>query len=365
MGLTLLKPLSMIANTTFSKNGGKIRMAKTSLALKTMFLSFIAILITFPFFSAALGSEKKVVILPLALYADPGKAYLRQGIKSMLASRLPGEGVQVMGDQALAPFLREGEENGGITSPERAGELAELVKADYAVFGSITGTGTGYSLDLSILDRTQEQPRVTNVSEAVTEDQLISKMADVVYDFRAVVAGTDIRRQAVAAPEAEGGTGLFSSPSKEALQFKPAGRISLRVAVMSFDMGDLDGDGNEELIVLSRESLQIFKKKELSYELKDTLKARVGEEFLKVGVADLDKDWKADICLVSFFGARAQSSILGWKEQFSKKVDFLTGHLHVARESSGLSHRLLFQGSNISHFFDGKIFMMDYDKEES
>ena len=348
---------------TILKHGGKISMAKTSLTLKTTLLSLIAILMTFPFFSDARATEKKVAVLPLALYADPAKAYLRQGIKSMLASRLPGEGLQVIGDQALAPFLREGEEKNGITSPERAGELAELVKADYAVFGSITGTGTGYSLDLSILDRTREQPGVTNVSEAVTEDQLIPKMADVVYDFRAIVAGMDIRRQAVAAQEGEGGTGLFSRPSEEALQFKPAGRISLRVAVMSFDMGDLDGDGNEELIVLSRESLQIFKKKGPSYELKDTLNARRGEEFLKVGVADLDKDGKADICLVSFFGSRAQSSIWGWKEQFAKKVDFFTGHLHVAGESFGRSHRILFQGSNVTHFFDGKIFMMEYEQE--
>jgi hypothetical protein len=138
----------------YPENGGKTRMTKTCPTLKTTLLFFIAVLITFSFFSDARATEKKVAILPLALYADPGKDYLRQGIKSMLASRLPGEGLQVIGGPALAPFLRGRSERPALHPLKEPANWPKLLKADYAVFGSITGTGTGYSLDLSILDRT-------------------------------------------------------------------------------------------------------------------------------------------------------------------------------------------------------------------
>ena len=133
-------------------------MTKRTSALTGVVLLF-TLLTPFLVFTHALAADKKVAVLPLALYADPSKDYLRQGIKSMLASRLSGEGLQVLGDQALAPFLRQGEEEKGITSSDRAKELAELLKADYAIYGSVTVTGTGYSLDLSILDRTKEVTR--------------------------------------------------------------------------------------------------------------------------------------------------------------------------------------------------------------
>jgi hypothetical protein len=336
-------------------------MKKTSPALKTTLLFFIAILITFPFFSDARETEKKVAVLPLALYADPGKDYLRQGIKSMLASRLPGEDLHLIGDRAMAPFLLEGEEKNGITSPERAAELAELLEADYAVFGSITGTGTGYSLDLSILDRTKEEARITNVSEAVTEDQLIPKMADVVYDFRALIAGVDIRKSVAAAgpTEAESRSGLFFTPSDTPYRFQPTGRISVRTQVMSVDAADLDGDGGIEIVALGKDKLMVYKRRGETLEQQDMLEAARGEQFLKVSLGDMDRNGRAEIYLVSFYGARAQYRVLEWSGKFKVLSDRQGGHIHVARDQTGENHRLIFQDSSTLRFHDGDPWLME------
>ena len=352
------------ARFILTKQGGQTGMAKKHSAYKKALLLFFTTLLTVPFLTQALAADKKVAVLPLALYADPGKAYLRQGIMSMLASRLPGEGLEVLGGHALAPLLREGEANNGITSPERAGELAGLLKADYAVFGSITGTGTGYSLDLSILDRTKEEVRVTNVSEAVTEDQLIPKMADVAYDFRAIIAGLDIRE--FRKPEAEkeaGGAGLFFSRTAESFGFKPSGRISLKMAVMSMDVGDLSGDGKEEMVVLGRNALSVYTRTEQSLVLSGTLDAARGEEFLKVSVGDMDNNGRAEIYLVSLYGSRAQSSVWEWTGRFSKKLDRQTGHFHVVRNLGGGRSMLIYQNSSVGRFYSGKIYTMAYDQD--
>ena len=346
---------------TIQKHGGKIRMRKTCPALKTTLLSCIAILMTFPFFSDARATEKKVAVLPLALYADPGKDYLRQGIKSMLASRLSGDGIQVVGDPTVAALLREGEENKGVTSPERAGELAEFVKADYAVFGSITGTGTGYSLDLSILDRTKDEHEVTNVSEALTEDQLIPKIADVVYDFRAVIAGVDIR-ESLGGPrqqEEESGRGLFFTRTDTPYKFQPTGRISVRTQVMSLDAADLDGDGEIEIVALGKDRLMVYKRRGETLEQKDTFEAARGEEFLKVSLGDIDRNGESEIYLVSFYGARAHYRVLVWSEKFKALSDRQVGHIHVARDQAGAHHRLIYQDSSTLRFHDGDLWLME------
>ena len=169
-----------------------------SLITSRKILLNLTIVFLFLLSSHAFAADKTVVLLPLKLYADPDKAYLTQGIKTMLASRMSGEGLDVISADSV---LSEADKQ-GVTSEQRAEELARLLKADYAVYGSVTSLGTSCSLDLSFLDLTKAKPEVTNVSEAVAEDQLIQKLSDIVYDFRAIAAGVDIRKQASAeAPE--------------------------------------------------------------------------------------------------------------------------------------------------------------------
>jgi hypothetical protein len=148
------------------------------------------------------------------------------------------------------------------------------------------------------------------------------------------------------------GKGLFFKASAEGAAFRPTGRFSIRAAVMSLDSGDLDGDGQPELVVLSRETVTVYKRKEQKFEQKDVHRAVTGEEFLKVSVADMDKNGKAELYLVSFFGSRAQTSIFEWTGKF-KKLSQQNGHLNVVRDPAGGKDLLVFQDSNLTNFFDG------------
>ena len=304
-----------------------------------------------------LAANKTVALLPLKLYADPGKAYLGQGIKTMLASRLSGEGLDIITPDSVLNSA----DNQGVTSEQRAEEIARLLKADYAVFGSVTSLGTGYSLDLSFMDLTKEKPVVTKVSEAVTEDQLIPKLSDIVYDFRALAAGVDIRKQRAAGPGSEEERkGLFFKKTAESSAFKPTGRASLKAGVMALDVADLDGDGQPEILAMSRETLMIYGRNEKSLTLKETLRADRGDEFIKVSVADIDGNGRPEIYLVGFYGKRAQTSVWEWPGKFTRKLDRQAGHFHVMRNQGGGRPILIFQDSGIDEFFMGKIWQMGY-----
>jgi hypothetical protein len=334
-----------------------------------------------PVFGPLHASAKKLVLLPLKLYADESKSYLQTGIRSMLASRLAGGDMEIIPDERLADLLGE-QEKVGITVQKRAEELTRGLGADYAVYGSITVIGAGYSLDLSLLKVDEAGSTVTRVSRAMNEDQFIPQLADVANQLQAVIEGREVpqpkpKEKARAAPKPQAPKGVFSKvegeeeesaalekglafkPTSEYQEFKPAYTIPTSMEVMAFDTGDLDGDGMVELAALGRKSLAIYQGQGERFVLKDTLEPSFGEEFLKVSVGDCDGNGKAEIYVVGLSGLRARTTVLEWNGAFNRLFR-KTGHLQAMRNPAGGNPLLLFQNSTVTNFFSGDIYNMDY-----
>lgn len=349
---------------------------------KALIIFLLSLVLSLPL--PAHTSNKTLVLLPLVIYADKPLDHVRHGVRSMLVSRLSGGGLQVISDGGLEPLLGQ-KEMEGITSKGRAEELAKRLGADYAIFGSITAIGGGYSLDLSLLELHKDGSRLTRVSRAIDEDQFIPKLSDVAHQLRALIEGKETTAQkkeerAPILPKPERAKGVFSKvepdrqgpaamekglvfkPTREYEGLKPTGKISVDMAVMAFDMGDLDGDGEAELVILGRKKLLVYSKKGEPFALRDGLKPSFGEDFLKVSVGDVDNNGRAEIYLVSRYGVRARSTVLEWAGKFTR-LDRRTGHLQAVKDPGGSTFVLLFQDSRVDEFFSGRIYAMSYDKE--
>lgn len=348
---------------------------------KIFILSLLALIFFIPLPVHAAG--KTLVLLPLRLYADASKSYLRQGVESILVSRLSGKDLRVLSDEALAPLLGE-EEKAGIADKERAEELARILKAGFVLFGSITTVGGGYSLDLSLLELGEDGSKRTRISEVVNEDQFIPRMADVAYQLKAVIEGKEMPAPKMAQrpvvseqPQATkgifsrlGGEGEVPATAEKGLFYKtiktpgfePTGRISLGMDVMSFDVGDIDGDGGVELVVLGRKKLMVYQQKGTSFIRKKTLKAGFGDDFIKVSVGDVDNNGTREIYLVSSYGERARTTTYEWSGTF-KKRDRRAGHMQVVKYPGARKPVVLFQDSKTGEFFSGKIYMMNPDEK--
>ena len=370
----------------------------TNIFGKILLASLLSLIFSLPL--PAYASSKNLVLFPLAIYADQSKAYLGQGIKSMLISRICGVNIEIIPDEKYISLLGE-KEREGITSKKRAEELARGLKADYAIFGSITTIGGGYSLDLSFLELRKDGAKLTRVSKAVDEDQLIPQLSDVAYKLRALIEGKEIsarktadepskkmagepgrkiEEKAAVLPKPWTAKGIFSQiesdkqgptaidkgllfkPTGEYQGFKPTGKISVGMSVMAFDMGDLDGMAGVELLVLGRKKLLLYTRQGASFVLKDSLKTGFGEDFLKVSVGDTDNNGRAEIYLVSRYGIRARSTVLEWDGKF-KRLDRRTGHMQAVKDPVSGKSLLLFQNSKVDEFFSGRIYIMDYEKE--
>lgn len=333
-----------------------------------MFLVLPLALIVF-LSSSAFGSDEdpyKVALLPLVLHADPSKAYLRPGFNSMLVSRLSGEGIDLIRDDAVLPLLTK-EEKEGVASRERAEALGKSLNATHVIFGSVTSMGAAYSIDLSIIDLKKE--KVLQVTETAGEDELISVMADVVYQFRAAVDGIDLRARRAASrpsglfPEQQTTKGLFFKPDSEGIGVEPTGRVSLRMDLMAMDIADMDGDGTPEMIVVDREKAMIYRKTDQSFALRGTLKAPLGEVFLKVSVGDADGDGFQEIYLVGRYGLEARTTIWKWDGKF-KELGEKRGHLVVLKSPGKSKPVLLFQDTKSDDFFRGRIYRFEYDDKD-
>lgn len=343
-----------------------------------IFIALFAFALSLPLVAHA--SNKKVLLLPLAIYADRPLDHIRKGAASMLASRLAGDGLAVIGEEMIEIYLNEGDKK-GIASEKRAEELIRKLDADYAIFGSITAIGSKFSLDFSLLKSEKAGLPLARFSKVVAEDRFIPEFSDVANQLRAAIEGKRIAQREISKPPVLPKTspakdifsdlehdkerppdeekGLTFKPTPESKPLKPTGKIPLNIEAMSFDMGDLDGDGNVELVIVDRKKMLVYRREGKFFVLIDTRKPSWGEEFFKVSVGDIDNNGKAEIFVVSLYGMRARSSVFERTTELTR-LSRMTGHLRIVKDPIEMKTLLLFQGSEVNRFFSGPIYHMNY-----
>jgi hypothetical protein len=165
-------------------------------------------------------------------------------------------------------------------------------------------------------------------------------------------------------PAYAAGKGIFSRPVPEPVvpALNPAGEITIRFTGMSFDIGDLNGDGAKEIAVIGRKNLSIYSENGKSHVLRDHVECPSREEFIKVSVGAVRHKGYADIYLVSRYGPTAVTTVYEWKNGF-RKVYQKKGHLQVVKSATSGKSVLLFQDTEVGNFFSGPIYIMDYDEK--
>ncbi len=188
---------------------------------------------------AAAWALPTVFVEPVSLYNTPDLDNLAQGLRSMLASRLEGDGYLVR---------TQGE------PPQGAG--------DWLMRTSITRLGSTFSLDAALISvgGTAEDARSYETTD--NPDDLVPALGKVAERLRQELARSASRPAPVAAPAAPPGAATATATTVANLQGAlerqrtgpeiPGEGLSLVVA-------DADADGNLEVLVLTKDSIIAFR----------------------------------------------------------------------------------------------------------
>ena len=266
------------------------------------------------------GKVYKVAILPFQIHSQENLDYLREGIYDMLSSRIAAEGKIIVVERTAVEraFYEERPMRLDETVAKRIGMR---VGADYIVLGSLTKIGDYISLDARLISITEEKPPLGAFTQHKGIEDMMVKIGEFAQDIGYKITG----RRAAASRPADPRHPYLVRPKKEIGRIDPAGlgfrkSQSFPLEIKGLDIGDVDGDKKNELIMTDRNNLYI-----LNYDgekLKLILKVEQGSEhnFLTVDVADVNRNGIAEIIVTSVVEDNLRSFILEYEEGKYKKI---------------------------------------------
>jgi TolB-like protein len=262
----------------------------------------------------------RVAILPFQIHSQENLDYLREGIYDMLSSRIAAEGKIIVFERTVVEraFYEERPLRLDETVAKRIGMR---VGADYIVLGSLTKIGDYISLDARLISITEEKPPLGAFTQHKGIEEMMVKIGEFAQDIGYKITG----HRAGASRPADSRHPYLVQPKKEIGRIDPAGlgfrkSQTFPLEIKGLDIGDVDGDKKNELVMMDRHTLYIFKYD--GEKLRLILKVEQGSEhnFLTLDVADVNRNGVAEIIVTSVVMDDLRSFILEYEGGKYKKI---------------------------------------------
>ena len=342
------------------------------------------------------GGPFKVAILPIAIHSPENLEYLREGVYAMFSSRVELEGrVLVLERAAVKKALSQ---FSGEIDSQAAQKLGETLGADFVVFGSLTKLGDTASLDLKVLEVKGEKPpssvyvQAKKLEEIIGQVDVLARKVDekiLGYSIGPAVAEEPPQapRQAAVVPAP-----VFTPPPPAAQPSQPsslppvfgpppgvrsekgfaAGEFSQSQSfpfhLRGMAMGDLDGDGKNEIVFIDAKNVYIYRWEGAEFRrLRKITGKDVTDDFMAVDVADIDKDGKPEVFVSNFPsnpyqpGSRLYSFVVAFKDGDFRVVASELDWFFRAVNWEGKGPVLLGQQKGVDRGFYGPIYEIGWD----
>jgi hypothetical protein len=267
-------------------------------------------------------------------------------------------------------------------------ELGKRLNTDYVVWGSITKIGNSFSVDGKLVDIAARKSSVGVFTQSQGMDDLIPKITDFAQRINAHILGTvpPALSQATApvAPAAAPSPPPTAQSTKESqiISGMKAGRKGTYTALINpdfitgtgpldkknfwmsdrrptefrgMDIGDVNGDGLNETVLIDAKTIYIYQKKGDAFTLLQTIKGSASDNYMAVDVADINQSGIKQIFVTNLRSETVDSFVLEYRND--KYVKIATGirwFLRVINTSAG-TPMLLGQTKGIEKPFDSEI----------
>jgi TolB-like protein len=256
----------------------------------------------------------KVAILPFMIYSQENLDYLREGIYDILTSRVTMEGRIVVIERSLVERALY-EEKPTRLDEAAATKIGMRVGADYIVLGSITKIGDYISLDARMISLTEEKPPLTAFTQHKGIDDVMVKIGDFAQDIGFKILG---RRPATGGPggprQRKGGESI----DRASIDFKKSQTFGFEMK--GIDVGDVDGDGKNEVVVMDDHNIYVFKYDGEKLSLFQKIETGTHYNFLTIDVADVNRNGVAEIIVTAVVEDDLRSFILEYEEGKFRKI---------------------------------------------
>ncbi len=288
------------------------------------------------------GQASRFLFLPFDSSSAGKYTYLADGVRTMLASRLAAKnGVQLV-DYAMQESEVKKLEAAGRGEGEVKADFSRL-QADYLVSGALYATNNGLKIQVvvSTAGSTGDQQNFSTTAE--NEEQVIPVIGTLSEEIFAKIlrapaaAGSQqevVQDDSGAAgfrtehPEREykkalsgPGSIVRSEGSDVTVAAKGMKRSStIPVIIVAMDVGDLDGDGEQEIVFASKTMLEIFRYTAGRFQKVGEHRLRPTYKIHALNLADLDKNGKSEIYISANERFKVSSLIVNWSAGEGVKI---------------------------------------------
>jgi hypothetical protein len=329
--------------------------------------------------ASAAGYPRRIAIAPFASLTKEDIGGTVSVLPRLLASRL----MALAGADTLLL-------SAGGKSPE---EAAREAKYPLLLQGTVSKLGKGYSIDAAVTDLSTGKSAGAFFTAAATEDDIIPQLgvlsgeiAEKLFDVQGAIRTTApsapvAASPAPALPPAPSGIPAIGAASVAAAQAAPPAPVpatpaegwtpstikkvgqsdKIADAIYGVVAGDLDSDGNGEIVTWGRSTIYVYRVKGDDVLPYTQISRSIQNHFLNVDAIDLDGDGKKDLVVTNLEGDRVNSFVLLRKgDGFVEGPGRIHYHMAVLREWKGKT-LVAGQSPGFSEPFQGKIYAMKWD----
>lgn len=261
----------------------------------------------------------KVAVLPFLIHSQENLDYLREGINDILTSRITVEGRMVVIERSIVERALY-EERPMRLDEAAATKIGTRVGADYIVLGSLTKIGDYISLDARLISITEEKPPLGVYTQHKGIDDVMVKIGDFAQDIGYKILG---RRATVGRPTGPRSPFIqrderLGRIGSEELGYKKSQTFNFEIK--GLDIGDVDGDKKNEVVVMDNNNLYIFKYDGEKLSLFQKIEIGYQHNFLTLDVRDINQNGFAEIIVTSMVEDDLQSFIIEFEQGKFRKI---------------------------------------------